>query len=132
MSGCLISVPFACTVMSSLPSVPRLTSSTKRLTFSVWNSLSLYGVGMSHFWACAVFIAHRAAAASSAVIKRMFVLPDVLTQTALMVVGNEYFVNIARTLSGLSLLDRRVSITGLSAFRRSTKRHRDTNGSPYC
>jgi len=35
----------------------------------------------------------------------MFVLPDVLTQTALMVVGNEYFVNIARTLSGRYVLD---------------------------
>src|SRR5262245_9529963 len=53
MSGCLISEPLVCIVISSCPPEALFTSATKRLTLRVWNSLSLYGVGMSHFTVCA-------------------------------------------------------------------------------
>ena len=48
MSGCLMSEPLLCTTISSLPPVAFFTSSANCLTLIVWNSPSLYGVGMSH------------------------------------------------------------------------------------
>src|SRR5436309_2728232 len=45
MSGCLISEPFECTVMSSAPSVAFFTSSTNARTLRVWNSPSEFDVG---------------------------------------------------------------------------------------
>src|SRR5690349_19836321 len=57
MSGCLMSEPAECTVMSTAPPVFFFTSSTKALTLRVWNSPSAYGVGMSHLvWACAAAV----------------------------------------------------------------------------
>ncbi len=76
MSGCLMSEPFECTLISSLPPVAFFTSSTNSRTLRVWNSPSEYGVGMSHFvCACALKLKLAKAAAATRLVRIRIAAP---------------------------------------------------------